>query len=110
MQRDLLRLGHMLDAGEAIVRGVDGVTAGELASNDDLLEALLWRFTKLGEAAYQISGELKRKYPDVEWEGAMANAKSRRPRLLRHRRRGHPSRGHDQCSEARRTGPSHPAL
>lgn len=72
MQRDLLRLGHMLDAGEAIVRGVDGVTAGELASNDDLLEALLWRFTKLGEAAYQISGELKGKYPDVEWEGAMA--------------------------------------
>lgn len=72
MQRDLLRLGHLLDAGEAIIRGVEGVTVDELRSNDDLLEALLWRFTKLGEAAHQISDELKERYPDVEWEGAMA--------------------------------------
>lgn len=72
MQRDLLRLGHMLDASEAIVGSIEGVTVDQLRSDDVLLEALLWRFTKLGEAAYHVSAELKAKYPDFEWDGAMA--------------------------------------
>lgn len=33
---------------------------------------MLWRFTKLGEAVHQLSDELRQKYPDVEWAGAMA--------------------------------------
>lgn len=72
MQRDLLRLGHILDAGEAIIDGVEGVSADQLRESTDLLEALLWRFTKLGEAVNQHSDELREKYPHVEWAGAMA--------------------------------------
>lgn len=47
MQRDLVRLGHMLDAGEAIVESVKGVTLDQLRSD-----------------------EVKAKYSEVEWGGA----------------------------------------
>ncbi len=35
--------------------------------NRDLLDALLWNFTVLGEAARSVSDEVKAGHPDVPW-------------------------------------------
>lgn len=42
MQRDLLRLGHILDAGEAIVEGVQGITVPGFPSKPRALWSRFW--------------------------------------------------------------------
>lgn len=58
MQRDLLLLGEMIQAAERAHHLADGLT---LQLQDDRMrtESLLWNFTVLGEAATQVSSELK---------------------------------------------------
>ncbi len=39
---------------------------------DGLLhDSILWRLTKVGEAAYQLSEELRERHPDVGWHRAI---------------------------------------
>ena len=51
MQRDVLLLTEMVEAGERIIELVSGRSASDLESNRDVRDALLWNFTVLGEAA-----------------------------------------------------------
>jgi uncharacterized protein with HEPN domain len=68
MRRDLLLLGEMLDAADRIQELVAGVTVNELASDRQRRDALLWNFTVLGEAAAQVSKDLKQRWPAVPWQ------------------------------------------
>jgi uncharacterized protein with HEPN domain len=52
MQRDVLLLTEMIDAAEQAQQ----------------LTALLWNFTVIGEAAGQLSAEVKDKFPDMPWQ------------------------------------------
>jgi len=68
MPRDDLLLAEMIDAAEPAVTLVGDSTVGDLESDRMLRDALLWNFTVLGEAAAQLSDELKTRHPEVPWD------------------------------------------
>jgi uncharacterized protein with HEPN domain len=76
MQRDVLLLTEMIDAAEQAQRLASGVTVGQLEADRQRRDALLWNFTVLGEAAGQLSDEVKARFPDIAW---------RQPARLRNR-------------------------
>ena len=68
MQRDILLLTEMIDAAEQAQRLAAGVTVSELEADRQRRDALLWNFTVLGEAAGQLSDEVKDQFPDIAWQ------------------------------------------
>jgi len=67
MQRDLLLLQEMIDAASRVVELVGDRSAGDLDADDLRREAVLWNLTVLGEAAGQVSAELKESQSEVTW-------------------------------------------
>jgi uncharacterized protein with HEPN domain len=55
MQRDILLLTEMIDAAEQAHQLTAGITIGQLDTDRQRRDALLWNFTVLGEAAGQLS-------------------------------------------------------
>src|SRR5664279_1471668 len=76
MRRDVLLLEEMIEAAGQAVELVEGVTVEDLAADRIRRDALLWNFAVLGEAAAQLSAELKQEFADVAW---------RQPARLRNR-------------------------
>jgi uncharacterized protein with HEPN domain len=68
MQRDVLLLTEMIDAAEQAQQLAVGVTVSQLEADRQRRDALLWNFTVLGEAAGQLSADVKDKFPDVAWQ------------------------------------------
>ena len=68
MQRDILLLTEMIDAAEQAQQLAAGVAVGELDADRQRRDALLWNFTVLGEAAAQLSAELKEQFPEIAWQ------------------------------------------
>jgi uncharacterized protein with HEPN domain len=68
MQRDVLLLTEMIDAAEQAHQLTAGVTVNQLEADRQRSDALLWNFTVLGEAAGQLSAEVKDKFPDMPWQ------------------------------------------
>jgi len=71
MQRDILLLTEMIDAAEQAQQLTANVTVSELESDRQRRDALLWNFTVLGEAAGQLSAELKDRFPGIPWQQPM---------------------------------------
>ena len=71
MQRDLLLLTEMIDAAEQAGQLTAGITVSQLETDRQRRDALLWNFTVLGEAAAQLSAELKDRFPDITWQQPM---------------------------------------
>ena len=65
MQRDILLLTEMIDAARQAQQLAAGVTVSQLEADRQRRDALLWNFTVLGEAAAQLSAELKDRFPDI---------------------------------------------
>jgi uncharacterized protein with HEPN domain len=68
MQRDTLLLTKMIDAADQAQQLTADMTVGQLEADRQRRDALLWNFTVLGEAAGQLSAELKDKFPDIPWQ------------------------------------------
>jgi uncharacterized protein with HEPN domain len=68
MRRDVLLLTEMIDAAEQAQQLASGVTVARLGADRQRRDALLWNFTVLGEAAGQLSDELKERFPDIAWQ------------------------------------------
>src|SRR5215469_8190418 len=68
MQRDILLLGEMIQAAERAHQLADGLTLNQLHDDRMRAESLLWNFTVLGEAATQLSSELKDRFPGIPWQ------------------------------------------
>lgn len=67
MPRDRLLLAEMVDATQRITALVARLDPEDPSADRDLLDALLWNYTVLGEAARQLSDELKTAHPEVPW-------------------------------------------
>lgn len=67
MPRDDLLLEEMIDASARAIEIVGRLDPEDATSDRDLLDALLWNFTVLGEAARSVSDEVKAGHPDVPW-------------------------------------------
>ncbi len=68
MQRDTLLITEMIDAAEQAQQLAAGLTVNQLEGDRQRRDALLWNFTVLGEAAGQLSAEVKAKFPDIPWQ------------------------------------------
>jgi uncharacterized protein with HEPN domain len=68
MQRDVLLLTEMIDAAEQAQQLATGIDVSQLEDDRQRRDALLWNFTVLGEAAGQLSAEIKQRFPDVPWQ------------------------------------------
>jgi hypothetical protein len=68
MRRDILLLTEMIEAAEQAQELTAGVSATELEEDRQRRDALLWNFTVLGEAAGQLSAEVKIRFPEVTWQ------------------------------------------
>ena len=68
MQRDVILLSEMIDAAEQAHRLTADITVSQLEADRQRRDALLWNFTVLGEAAGQLSAEVKDKFPDMPWQ------------------------------------------
>lgn len=71
MQRDRLLLAEMVEAAERAISLVGGQNVLQLEQDETRRDALLWNFTVLGEAAAQVSEELRLRHPGVAWQNPM---------------------------------------
>jgi uncharacterized protein with HEPN domain len=67
MQRDRLLVEEMIEAANRAIELTNDVTVDEVAADRNRLDALLWNFTVLGEAATQVSATTKGLYSYVNW-------------------------------------------
>jgi hypothetical protein len=63
MRRDILLLTEMIEVAEQAQALTNGLTVGDLEADRQRRDALLWNFTVLGEAAGQLSDEVKTQFP-----------------------------------------------
>lgn len=67
MPRDDLLLAEMIEAGERAIALAHRLDPADPTAQRDRLDALLWNYTVLGEAAAQVSDDLKDAHPEVPW-------------------------------------------
>ena len=70
MRRDALLLAEIIGAIERIVEITGSVNPAEIEETPDQRDALLWNFTVLGEAANQVSTEVKSHSAELPWADA----------------------------------------
>jgi len=67
MQRDRVLIAEMIHAAARVIELVGGRAATDLDADDLRRESVLWNLTVLGEAASQVSAELKEARPELTW-------------------------------------------
>jgi uncharacterized protein with HEPN domain len=65
--KDHIRIQHMIDAAERIVAFTDEISKDQFLKDEKLNLAVVRLFEILGEAANNISDDLREKYHDVPW-------------------------------------------
>ncbi len=70
MRRDALLLTEILGSIGRILEITASSTWPEIEEAPDRRDSLLWNFTVLGEAANQVSAELKSRSPQLPWADA----------------------------------------
>lgn len=67
MRREILLIGEMIDAAEQAQRLIMGIDVDALAEDRQRRDALLWNYTVMGEAAAQLTDEVKARFPEIPW-------------------------------------------
>ena len=68
MQRDLASITDILDSIQLIQGHIGSMSKQEFRDNIKTQDAVLRRFTIIGEAVKRVSSELRSKYPDIPWQ------------------------------------------
>src|SRR4051794_8378343 len=71
IEADIIRLRHMLDAAHESLAFVEGRTREELNNNRVLALALVKELEILGEAASNVSFDVKASMPEIPWAGIL---------------------------------------
>ncbi|MGH9456658.1 MAG: HepT-like ribonuclease domain-containing protein [Thermoanaerobaculia bacterium] len=67
-QHDDVRLRHMLDAARKAASKASGKSAADIAADEDLLLILTRLLEILGEAAKNVSPEIRERHPEIPWK------------------------------------------
>jgi len=65
--KDAVRLRHMLDAARRAIDFMQGRAKSDLESDEQLSLAVVRLLEILGEAAKNVSEDLRKDYPDIPW-------------------------------------------
>ena len=65
---DAVRLRHMLDAARKVVKFMQGQTKADLESDEQLCLAVVRLLEIMGEAAKNVSEDLRNEHPAVPWK------------------------------------------
>lgn len=68
MRPERLRLADIGDAAEAILRHVSGLTREAFLADERTQGAILYKLIIIGEAAGNVSRELRDRHPEVPWK------------------------------------------
>jgi len=68
MRRIILYLNDILDAMNAIEKFVEDIDFEDFEANDLVSSAVIRKFEIIGEAAGNITEDIRRKYPQVPWK------------------------------------------
>jgi uncharacterized protein with HEPN domain len=63
----LLRLQDIIDAIEKIQTYTSGMTFDQFSMNELVVDAVLMKFTVIGEATANLPPEIQARYPDIPW-------------------------------------------
>jgi uncharacterized protein with HEPN domain len=66
--KDLIRLKHMLDSGQAVLSFVKGKKRTHLKTNRLLVSGIIRELEILGEAAGKVSQKTKNMFPKLPWK------------------------------------------
>ena len=69
---DNIRLKHMRDAVNKILEFTNGITQKDFEADEKLSLAVIRLLEIIGEAASNISTEIKEKSPDLPWQSIIA--------------------------------------
>jgi len=64
---DLIRIGHMLDAGNAIARWLDGVEWERFEKDDLLQSGVTYELQIIGEASFKLEESTRARLPEIPW-------------------------------------------
>jgi len=64
---DLERVSHMIESINKIFSYTEDLGYTEFSNKEIVQDAVTKNFEVIGEAAYQITSELKEKYDNIEW-------------------------------------------
>ena len=67
-KNDRVRLRHMLDAAQEAMAFARGASREQLEHDRKLTFALVKAVEIIGEAAYQISENTRKRFPEIPWE------------------------------------------
>ena len=68
IHNNLVYLKHILDAIDDIQASISSMSKVNFQKNKDVRDAIVRRLEIIGEAAKNVSGDLKKKYPTIEWK------------------------------------------
>ena len=61
------RARHMLQATERILGYCAGVKEAQFRSDQQLIDAVVWNLTVLGEAAKKVPARIEKQFPELPW-------------------------------------------
>jgi len=64
---DQTRAGHIVDAGERILRWTAGKSRADFDADDQLQSAVIYQLQIIGEAASHLSEDFRRAHADIPW-------------------------------------------
>ncbi len=67
MNHDLLYVKDITDAMAKIGKCIADITEDEFLKNDEKQALVIFNLQIIGEAASKLSGEIKKKHPDINW-------------------------------------------
>ncbi|WP_162342508.1 HepT-like ribonuclease domain-containing protein [Cyclobacterium salsum] len=68
MKDNVVYLYHIYDCIVKIQKYTDNISLDEFLSQSVIQDAVIRNFEIIGEATKNLSSELRRKYPDIEWK------------------------------------------
>ena len=80
---DLIRLRHMLDAAKKAVGFAKGKFETDFSKDEKLALALVRLLEIVGEAARNVSNDIRKSHPEIPWKEISGTRRPSDPRLFR---------------------------
>lgn len=67
--KDRVRLEHIAEAADNVLRYASGKTYEDLVADDMMCYAIVYNILAIGEAAYHLTKAFQKEHPETEWDG-----------------------------------------